>query len=139
MNDLEIRRATTADIDAVLDFWRIAAEGTSITDDHDGVGRLIARDPEALILALGDGLIIGSVIAGYDGWRCSAYRLAVHPDRRRQGIATTLMTAAERRFAALGGRRVDAMVLESNTRAHHAWGSADYHREDHWRRWVKTL
>lgn len=141
MSDLHIRHAVPADIDTVLRFWREAAEGTSISDDHDGVGRLIARDPEALLLAERerDGLLVGTVIAGFDGWRCSAYRLAVHPAHRRQGIATALLEAAEQRFAALGGRRVDAMVLEANERAHHAWGAAGYHREDHWRRWVKPL
>ncbi|MFJ8793994.1 GNAT family N-acetyltransferase [Streptomyces sp. NPDC102462] len=141
MSDLHIRHASPADIDTVLRFWREAAEGTSISDDHDGVGRLIARDPEALLLAERerDGLLVGTVIAGFDGWRCSAYRLAVHPAHRRQGIATTLLEAAEQRFAALGGRRVDAMVLEANERAHRPWGAAGYHREDHWRRWVKPL
>ncbi|MCJ0873791.1 GNAT family N-acetyltransferase [Streptomyces sp. AP-93] len=139
MTDLHIRAAVPADAETVLAFWKEAAEGTSITDDADGVTRLVTRDPEALILAECDGVLVGSVIAGWDGWRASLYRLAVLPSRRRQGIATALLDAAERRFVAVGGRRGDAMVLESNERAQRAWAAAGYHREDRWRRWVKPL
>lgn len=82
---------------------------------------------------------MGSVIAGYDGWRCSLYRLAVLPSHRRRGISAALLAAAEQRFLAVGGRRGDAMVLEANEGAHGAWAAAGYHREDHWRRWVKPF
>ncbi|MFD6534167.1 GNAT family N-acetyltransferase [Streptomyces sp. NPDC060184] len=139
MSDLSLRTANPEDLDAILAFWKEAAEGTSISDDRDGMERLMARDPECLILAERDGRLAGTVIAGFDGWRCHLYRLAVHPEERRRGVATALLSAAEERFVRLGGRRGDAMVLDANERAHHAWRAAGYERESHWSRWVKHL
>ncbi|MFF3838462.1 GNAT family N-acetyltransferase [Streptomyces sp. NPDC001930] len=135
----QIRAATPEDAEAVLAFWKESAEGTSISDDVHGVTRLVARDPEALLLAVADDRIVGSVIAGWDGWRASLYRLAVLPSYRRRGISTALLRAAEERFLALGGRRADAMVLEANETGRRLWTAAGYGREDHWRRWVKPL
>ncbi|MFJ1802171.1 GNAT family N-acetyltransferase [Streptomyces sp. NPDC088180] len=139
MNDLSIRSATPADLDEVLAFWKVAAEGTSISDDGDGVARLVKRDPDALMLAERKGALVGTVIVGFDGWRCHLYRLAVHPDQRRRGVGGALLAAAEERFVALGGRRADAMVLDRNTSAHHAWRAAGYEPQPRWSRWVKHL
>jgi ribosomal protein S18 acetylase RimI-like enzyme len=139
MSNPLIRAAVPADAARVLAFWQVSAEGTSITDDEAGVARLVATDPGALLLAERDGELVGTVIAGFDGWRCHLYRLAVHPGARRQGLSRVLLDAAEERFRALGGRRGDAMVLERNERAHHAWRAAGYAPEPHWRRWTKPL
>ncbi|WP_149550473.1 GNAT family N-acetyltransferase [Streptomyces marokkonensis] len=138
MTELRVRAAAPEDVDGVLAFWKVAAEGTSISDDRAGVERLIARDPGALLLAESGGVLAGTVIAGFDGWRCHLYRLAVHPGRRR-GVGSALLTAAEERFVRLGGRRADAMVLVRNEIAQHAWGAAGYGPEERWRRWVKPL
>ena len=139
VSDLEIRPAKPAEALDVLAFWATAAEGTSISDDPAGVRGLIERDPDALLLAVDGERIVGTVIAGFDGWRCHLYRLAVAPDRRRRGIGSALLDAAHRRFEAFGGRRADAMVLEHNETGQAAWAAAGYHREDHWRRWVRPL
>lgn len=139
MNDLAIRAARADDLDLVLAFWEVAAEGTSISDDQDGVRRLVARDPGALLLAELDGVLAGTVIAGFDGWRCHLYRLAVDPGLRRRGIGTALLAAAEERFAELGGRRGDAMVLDHNDLAQRAWRAAGYAVQPQWSRWVKPL
>ena len=139
MTEPRIRPATARDVDTVLAFWREAAEGTSISDDREGVERLIAHDPAALLLAESGGGLVGTVIAGFDGWRCHLYRLAVRPGHRRRGVGSALLAAAEERFARLGGRRGDAMVLVRNEPAHHAWRAAGYTPQEQWRRWVKPL
>ncbi|MFC1411085.1 GNAT family N-acetyltransferase [Streptacidiphilus sp. N1-12] len=139
MNDLTLRSATPADVSALLDFWKSAAEGTSISDDEAGVGRLIARDADAVIIAEREGRFVGTVIAGWDGWRCHLYRLAVAPDARRQGVARALLDAAHQRFVALGGRRADAMVLDRNALGRSAWEAAGYAPEPQWSRWTRPL
>ncbi|UED88517.1 GNAT family N-acetyltransferase [Streptomyces profundus] len=136
---VEIRAAGVAEVARVLEFWRTAAEGTSVSDDVAGVAGLVERDPEALLLAECGGELVGTVIAGFDGWRCHLYRLAVARAWRRRGVASALLAAAEARFAALGGRRADAMVLWRNESAHAAWSANGYGPEAHWQRWVKPL
>ncbi len=137
---LEIRAATTDDVGGVLALWRCAAENDDRpADDAEHVQKLIARDPEALVLVVDGGAIVGTVIAGWDGWRCHLYRLAVAPSHRRRGVASALLTHAEARLRSLGGARADAMVLGGNGGGHGLWRTAGYAPQARWRRWTKAL
>ncbi len=140
MKDVILRAAELSDLAQVLKFWRTAAENDSRpADTPAAVEALVRRDPEALILAVEDGRVVGTIIAGWDGWRCHLYRLAVAPDRRRAGLGGRLINAAEQRFRVLGGTRADAMVLDANERAHGIWSAHGYHQQGEWSRWVKPL
>jgi len=136
---LVLRPAAVADIDAVLAFWKASAEDTNREDDRGAVERLLARDPEALVLAVAGAEIVGSVIAGWDGWRTHLYRVAVREDWRRRGVSRALMARAEQRFSSAGSRRADAMVLEGNRQGQAAWRALGYAPQQEWRRWVKRL
>jgi ribosomal protein S18 acetylase RimI-like enzyme len=135
-----LRTASTVETGALVAFWHEAAENSSRPPDSaEAVAALLGRDPDAVILAEHDGELIGSVIAGWDGWRYHLYRLAVRPGWRRLGVGSALLAAAERRLSDLGATRIDAMVLDVNDLGHFLWAASGYHRQDDWRRWVKKL
>lgn len=132
-----IRPAGRSDLDAVLRLWDEAEAEISHTDDVDGRIRLLDRDPGAMLVAEVGSQIVGSIIAGWDGWRGSIYRLAVHPDHRRRGMARRLLSEAERRLADLGARRLQAIVVESDARATGFWRASDWSEQVARLRFVK--
>jgi ribosomal protein S18 acetylase RimI-like enzyme len=110
MSEISIRSARPDDTGPVLSLWERAAGPTSLPGTEASIATMLERDPDALIVAEHDGEIVGTLIVGWDGWRCHLYRLAVHSDFRRRGIATQLVDRARERARALGVRRIDAMV-----------------------------
>jgi ribosomal protein S18 acetylase RimI-like enzyme len=79
------RHAVLADENAVLALWRRAGGPTRLAPSATSLRRLVERDPEALLIAEVDGRLAGTLVVGWDGWRCHPYRLAVEPDLRRCG------------------------------------------------------
>jgi ribosomal protein S18 acetylase RimI-like enzyme len=118
-----IRGATERDISSVLDLWEIAGSPPSVSDTREGLMRLLDRDADALLLAESGGVVIGSLIAAWDGWRGSFYKLVVHPDHRRQGLATKLLAAGEHHLRAQGAVRLTAIVIDDDPAAMGFWGS----------------
>lgn len=124
----------------VLDLWRKAEAIPRPTDTLPDVERMVREHPDTLLVGEEDGRIVGSVIAGWDGWRGGIYRLAVLPECRRRGVAQALVAEAERRLAARGARRLSAMVARDEPQAVAFWNAAPgWAREPRWLRYAKNL
>jgi ribosomal protein S18 acetylase RimI-like enzyme len=132
-----IRTGQPADVAAVLALWVVSDAEPSHTDDATSLGALVAHDPSALMVAEEDGRIVGSVIAAWDGWRGSIYRLVVASPHRRHGLARRLVGQAEERLAAVGAVRLQAIVVESDAAATGFWGSTGWELQSERLRYVK--
>lgn len=132
-----IRTGRPGDGPAVLDLWRAAGAHPSMTDNLASLERLLAEHPGALIVAVDEGTIVGSVIAGWDGWRGSIYRLAVAPSHRRRGLARRLVREAELRFERLDAIRLNAIVVATDDHATSFWHSTGWEEQRERIRFVK--
>jgi GNAT superfamily N-acetyltransferase len=124
-----IRSAIEEDIQSVLDLWAAAGSLPSVTDSLDGLTRLLIADPRALLVAELDGVLTGSLIAAWDGWRGSFYRLAVSSEHRRKGLATMLLREGEQRLRERGAVRLTAIVADDDPAAMSFWRAAGYTRQ----------
>ena len=132
-----IRSARVVDALPVLALWREADAEPSRTDDRESIANLIGHNPEALVVAESDGRIVGSVVAAWDGWRGSIYRLAVAPGHRRMGLGRRLVSEAEQRLARAGAARCQAIVVESDAQATAFWRASGWEQQAERLRFVK--
>jgi ribosomal protein S18 acetylase RimI-like enzyme len=136
---VQIRAARRDENEAVLALWRAAGSEPAVNASAEGLEALFDRDPSALLVAEEDGLLVGTLVAAWDGWRGALCRLAVHPSQRRRGLALALVEAGERRLQELGARRIALVALHDHADAVGFWAAAGYEPDRRITRFVKTL
>ena len=136
MKETTIRSARIGEVNILLDLWRDADAEPSVSDDVDSVSRLLAQHPDGVLVAEVDGVVVGALIAVWDGWRGNLYRLAVLPAHRRLGIARALVDEGEQRLRRAGCVRVTALVMHEHAWATSFWSAAGY---DHDRRVIRFV
>lgn len=126
---VEIRPLTDADIEPTVALWHETGLTRPWNDAHEDIRRARAVWPELLLVAVDQGTLVGSVMAGYDGHRGWLYYLASAPARRGEGIGRRLVQEAEARLEALGCPKVMLMVRPGNDAVLEFYDGLDYARE----------
>jgi ribosomal protein S18 acetylase RimI-like enzyme len=134
-----LRECRSEEVGAVLELWRQSDATPGVTDNADDLRRAVAEGPAVVLVAEVQGRVIGSIIGTFDGWRGNIYRLAVHPDYRRRGIARALVAEIEKRLTRQGAKRITALVEEDHPMAMTFWEAVGYQVDERIVRRVHTL
>ena len=86
--------------------------------------------PDLLLVAADGCLVVGSIMAGYDGHRGWLYALAVLQSHQRQGVGTALVREAETRLSAIGCTKINLQVRSSNIAVVSFYRSLGYEVEE---------
>jgi len=112
---MKIRPYQPQDKTGLIALWtKIFPAGSPHNDPQTSLDKKLRTDPDLLLVSVKDGLVIGSVMGGYDGHRGWIYSLAVHPSHRRSGIASALMRTIETKLKMRGCLKVNLQIVTSN-------------------------
>ena len=115
----------------VIDIW------TSIFKYEDPrnnpsllIDNKLAVNDNLFFVAIENGEIVGTIMAGYDGHRGWIYSLAVIPEKRRTKIGTKLLKHTESELKKLGCVKINLQIFQHNEIVKEFYLKNGYHIEE---------
>ena len=118
---VKTRIMTSDDWDGIAEVWK-EHEGINPFDDSpEGLARYIRRNPNTSFVAVDDGRVVGTILAGHDGRRGIFHHVSVLPEYRGQGIGRMLVDSAMEALCKEGINKVLLVVFEHNENGNAFW------------------
>ena len=131
MSEIQIRPYEEGDHDSLVELWADVFRDDPPRNAPEVMIRNKLRvQPELFLVAVSGTEVVGAVMAGDDGTRGWIHHLAVAPSRRRLGLGTSLMKAAEEGLRAMGCPKVNLQVRARNSGVVDFYRSVGYDVED---------
>ena len=128
---VNIRPYAAKDHAQVVALWREVFKGDPPWNDPAAmIQKKLTVQPELFLVAVIKDQVVGTVMAGFDGVRGWIHHLAVKDSWRRQGIASSLMRAAEQGLEMAGCPKVNLQVRAANSEVIDFYRSLGYQLED---------
>jgi ribosomal protein S18 acetylase RimI-like enzyme len=132
--EYQIRTMEESDYEEVYELWTTihGFAMRSLDDSKEGILKFIKRNPNTSVVAVVDGKIVGSILAGHDGRHGSFYHVCVHEDYRKHGIGKAMVTSAMVRLKNEGINKVQLVAFSGNEIGNHFWHAEGWReREDY--------
>jgi ribosomal protein S18 acetylase RimI-like enzyme len=127
---IEIRPFRPDETESVVALWEACDLIRPWNDPRKDIERKLRVDPELFLVAVEDELVVGAVMAGYEGHRGWINYLAVDPGRRRQGLGKDLIAAAEGLLAERGCPKINLQVRSEHADVIAFYGALGYQKDD---------
>ncbi|MCC3374838.1 GNAT family N-acetyltransferase [Cohnella sp. REN36] len=95
---MQIRAFQLSDYRSVAELLEIALSEECCEETMSALSRQLSWDSELVLVAVKAEEIVGVMIGTIDQSKGYVYRIAVHPDNRRQGVGRSLVSAMNVRF-----------------------------------------
>lgn len=128
---MEIRPMTIADYDEVYAMWQTTSKrALSAADERDQIRRYLDRNKNMSQVAVVDGKIVGTVLAGHDGRRGFIHHMAVLPQYRRRRIGHSLAEKAIEQIKAQGIDKTHIFCYQNNETGQSFWRDFGFEKRD---------
>jgi ribosomal protein S18 acetylase RimI-like enzyme len=111
---MDIRPFQIEDKAQVVSLWRACGLVVPHNNPEKDIERKLAVNPELFLVGECQGVIVASVMGGYEGHRGWINYLAVSPEHGRKGFGRSMMAAVEQRIRELGCPKINLQVRSSN-------------------------
>ena len=128
---MQIRPMTINDYDEVFAMWQITTKrALSKADERDQIERYLLRNAGMSQVAVVDGKIVSTVLAGHDGRRGFIHHMAVLPDYRRRHIGHRLAEKAIEMISRDGIDKTHIFCYQNNETGQNFWKDFGFEKRD---------
>lgn len=126
---IQIKDMTIESYDEIFAMWQITSKrALSKADDREEIERYLNRNSGLSQIAVVDGKIVGTVLAGHDGRRGFIHHMAVLPEYRRNGIAKAMAKKAIEKLEQEGIVKTHIFTYCDNSAGQSFWSSMGFEK-----------
>ena len=113
---VEYRPIRDSDVETVVALWQRCGLTVPWNDPHRDIASARSTPDAEVLVGEDEGVVVASVMVGYDGHRGWVYYIAVDPDRQAKGMGRATLAAAEAWFRRRGVPKAELLIRRSNER-----------------------